>query len=181
MDEEAFYDPVREYLEQRFQDRLKPAYGDLRHLSAITARAGGSGTGIWSKPDLCVVALWRQKYSLTWRFDVHGFEVKPAERCDLTAVHEALNHTSLVHFSHLVWHAPAWNDRDAKCASIRDRCARHGVGLITFSDELNVDTFTVRVQAQRHTPSGDAVDEFIETRLPAEQRSTLLKWIAELR
>jgi hypothetical protein len=59
MSEEALYRPVHDYLEQRFQDRVRPAYGDLRFLSALTARAGGASTGIWSKPDLCFIALWR--------------------------------------------------------------------------------------------------------------------------
>lgn len=179
--EEDLYRPVHDFLEQRFQDRLRPTYGDLRHLSAITARAGGNETGLWSKPDLCMVAVWRHKYSLSWRFDVHGFEVKPAARCDLTAVHEALNHTSLVHFSHLTWHKPDWNDRDPKCSGIRDRCERHGIGLITFAEEKNVDTFTVRVQARRHSPSGDAIDEFLETRLAPDDRAKLLTWVEELR
>jgi hypothetical protein len=181
IDEEALYKPVRNFLDQRFQDRLRPTFGDLRHLSAITARAGGTSTGLWSKPDLCCVALWRYKYALEWRFDVHGFEVKPAARCDLTAVHEALNHTSMVHYSHLVWHKPDWNERDGKCAAILERCERHGIGLITFADERNVDTFATRVAARRQSPAGDAVDEFIETRLEPADRKTLLDWIAELR
>jgi hypothetical protein len=181
MSEEALYRPVHDYLEQRFQDRVKPVYGDLRFLSAITARAGGANTGIWSKPDLCFIALWRYKYGLAWSFDVHGFEVKTATGCNPTAVHEALNHTSLVNFSHLVWELPHWDDKDARCRDIRDRCARHGVGLIVFSDSANVDTFTVKVDAQRHQPAGDAVDEFIESRMPVEQRNIVLEWIKELR
>jgi hypothetical protein len=181
LDEEALYVPVQTFLEQRFQDRLKPAFGDLRHLSAITARAGGSNTGIWSKPDLGLAALWRYKYSLAWQFDVHGFEVKPADRCDLTAVHEALNHTSQVHYSHLVWHAPDWDELEVGCRSLRDRCERHGIGLITFTDHCNVDSFTIRVSGRRHEPAGDAVDEFLETRFSMDQKQQLLAWIAELR
>jgi hypothetical protein len=86
-----------------------------------------------------------------------------------------------VNFSHLVWELPHWDDKDARCRDIRDRCARHGVGLIVFSDSANVDTFTVKVDAQRHQPAGDAVDEFIESRMPVEQRNIVLEWIKELR
>jgi hypothetical protein len=179
--EESLYRPVHDHLEQRFQERIKPAYGDLRFLSAITARAGQRDTGIWSKPDLCCVALWRYKYALGWSFDVHGFEVKTASNCDATAVHEALSHTSFVNFSHLVWEKPDWNERDSRCAHIRDRCARYGVGLITFADTDDVDTFVVHIGARRHEPAGDALDEFLETRLPKEQRTMLLAWIDELR
>jgi hypothetical protein len=172
---------VQDYLEQRFQDRIKSVFGDLRTLSAITARSGGVGTGIWSKPDLCVIALWRYKYALTWSLDVHGFEVKTEAGCNPAAVHEALNHTSLVHYSHLVWHHPRWTEQDARCKDIRNRCARYGVGLIVFSDAGNVDSFAVVVEARRQEPAGDAVDEFIDTRFPPEQRAVLLDWIKELR
>jgi hypothetical protein len=55
------------------------------------------------------------------------------------------------------------------------------VGLIVFSNAANVDSFTVKVDAQRHQPAGDAVDEFIENRFPADQRNTVLEWIKELR
>ena len=181
MSEETLYRPVHDFLEQRFQDRVKPAYGDLRFMSAITARAGGTNTGIWSKPDLCVIALCRFKYALSWSFDVHGFEVKTTTGCNPTAVHEALNHTSLVSYSHLVWEHPRWDDRDGQCRDIRDRCSRFGVGLIVFSDAANVDSFTVKVAAQRHQPAGDAIEEFIESRLPVDQRHIVLEWVRELR
>lgn len=179
--EADLYEPVRDYLELRFQDRLRPLYGDLRALSAITATAGGSGTGKWSKPDLCLIALWRHRYQPGWRLDLHGFEVKPAGRCDAESVHEALNHTSHVHFAHLTWHNPAWADGDTRCRAILDRCRRFGVGLITFADPANATTYSVRFPAPRHDPAGDAVDEFIETRIPQADRATLGEWLAEAR
>lgn len=180
-DEEALYEPVHSFLQLRFQDRLRPAKGDLHYVSAITARAGGANTGLWSKPDLSIAALWRFKFGLRWEFDLHGFEVKPRNRCDLTAVHEALNHTSMVHFSHLVWHKPDWDDREAKCATILQRCERHGIGLITFTDERNVDSFSIRLPGRRFDPRGDAVDDFIDTRFDAGQRDRLLGLIEERR
>jgi hypothetical protein len=91
--ERDLYEPVYNYLEVRFRDRLKPPRGDLRHITAITANTGGNATGLWSKPDLCLISLSRQKYRLTWNLDLHGFEVKPTDCCDVQSVHEALNHS----------------------------------------------------------------------------------------
>ncbi|MBL8565898.1 MAG: hypothetical protein JNM89_09290 [Hyphomicrobiaceae bacterium] len=179
--EADLYPPVHDYLELRFADRVRPIRGELRALSAITATAGGSGTGIWSKPDLCFAALWRHKYGTTWHLDLHGFEVKPKGRCSADAVHEALNHTSHVHFAHLVWHKPDWSDEDRACSDLLDLCRRFGVGLITLKDPTAADTFAVRLSAERHAPLGDAVDEFIETRLAPEDRELLNSWLAELR
>lgn len=181
MRESDLYRPVHDFLEQRLRDRLRPAYGDLRSISAVTATAGGGGTGQWSKPDLALVALWRTKYAPTWSLDLHGFEVKTAVGCTTASVHEALSHAALVHYSHLVWHRPDWSDGQKDCKAILDRCARYGVGLITFSDPANSDSYLIRHTARRHDPSGEAVDEFIESRFPAADRAQLTSWIEELR
>lgn len=179
--ERDLYEPVYNYLELVFRQRLKPLYGDLRHITAITANTGGNATGVWSKPDLSIVALSRQKYGLSWRLDLHGFEVKPAGTCSVQSVHEALNHTSLVHFSNLVWHCERWDDRDQKCASIIERCSHFGVGLITFKKASDPKSYFVHLPARRHHPESDAFDEFVETRLLPDDRDKLAAWIAELR
>ncbi|MGD9786122.1 MAG: hypothetical protein AB7E80_05110 [Hyphomicrobiaceae bacterium] len=179
--EADLYPHVYNFLELRFREQVNPLRGDLRAISAITATAGGSGTGIWSKPDLCFVALWRHKFGTTWKLDIHGFEVKPKGRCSADAVHEALNHTSHVHYTHLVWHKPDWNSSDKACADLFGHCRRFGVGLITIDDPSAANTYTVRLEAERQDPTGDAVDEFLETRLPEDRKQLLLDWLGELR
>lgn len=179
--EKDLYPPVHDYLEVRFRDRLLPLYGELRTVTAITDTAGGPSTGKWSKPDLCMVALWRHKYGLAWQLDLHGFEVKPETRCTNESVHEALNHTSHVHYTHLVWHQPKWTDTDPKCRSIIERCRRYGVGLITMTDQHDASSYVIRATAERHAPSGDAVDEFIETRLDADLRGQVSGWLQQVR
>jgi hypothetical protein len=178
--ERDLYEPVRDYLDLVFSDKLKPLYGEMRKISAITATSGGNNTGIWSKPDLCVVALTRQKYGFDWRLDLHGFEVKPAGRCTAEYVHEALNHTAFVHFTHLIWHCERWDDFDDDCAELLDRCAHFGVGLITFSKPKNPKSYVIRVRPRRHSPDPDLIDEFIETRLE-QDRARLQDWIKGVR
>lgn len=179
--ERDLYGHVQNYLDIVFSDQLQPIYGSLKHLTAITSNTGGTKTGIWSKPDLCLVSLIRQKYGLQWQLDLHGFEVKPANSCSAQSVHEALNHTSLVHFSHLVWHCPQWEDRDPGHHAILDRCSHYGVGLVTFPDPGDARTYALRVPARRHSPKPDLVDEFIETRLPDGDKQTILKWVEAIR
>ena len=96
-------------------------------------------------------------------------------------MHEALSHTALVHYSHLVWHKSDWADTRPECKPILERCARYGVGLITFADPENSDSFVARLAARRHDPSGEAVDEFIETRFPEADRRQLAQWVERLR
>jgi hypothetical protein len=179
--ERDLYEPVYNYLALRFTDRLQPVRGDLRHITAITANAGGNATGQWSKPDLCMISLSRQKYGLTWQIDLHGFEVKPAGSCTVQSVHEALNHTSLVNFTYLVWHAATWDEADAQCSRILERCAHYGVGLITFANPADMRSFVLRLPGRRHEPTPDAFDEFVDTRLPKADRTRLQTWITELR
>lgn len=179
--EKDLYPQVQNFLELVFRNRLMPRYGDLRSISAITANAGGPATGIWSKPDLCLITLWRHKYGLRWNLDLHGFEVKPEGRCTVQSVHEALSHTTAVHFSHLTWHCPEWDERDAVCQDVLGSCTRYGIGLITFSRPDEAHLFKVRTPARRHTPSPDALDEFVETRLNAQDKEKVLSWIEELR
>lgn len=177
MRESDLYPWVQDFLEVRFRDRLKPAFGTLDSISAITATAGAAASGHWSRPDLALVALWRAKYALSWMLDLHGFEVKTASGCTPAAVHEALSHASMVHYSHLMWHKPGWNDFAPECRAVLERCERYGIGLIHFADPENVDSFSVRLTARRHEPSIEAIDDFIESRFPEGKREQLAQWI----
>lgn len=179
MRESDLYKPVHDFLEIRFRGRLKPTYGDIRSVSAVTAETHGAGH--WSNPDLALAALWRTKYGLNWSFDLHGFEVKTEANCTPAAVHEALSQATLVNYSHLVWHKPTWSLEATDCQAILERCQRYGIGLITFVEPADADSFVVHSPARRHDTSDEAVDEFIETRFPKAAREQLTKWAEELR
>ena len=94
---------------------------------------------------------------------------------------EALSHTSLVNYAHLVWHCADWDDGAATCHAILDRCAHYGVGLITFSEPANARSYLIRIPARRRAPNPDLVDEFIETRIPPADRDIVAAWVKELR
>ncbi len=182
MREEELYPYVHDYLEQRFRERLATRHGEFMSISADTSKAhGGSGDGQWSRPDLALAALWRFKYGLSWALDLHSFEVKTESGCDAKSVHETLSHTGHVHYSYLTWHCPNWSESVQAHGSILERCRRFRVGLITFGDPANADSYVVRVPSGRHEPSGEAVDEFIETRFPDEERAKLQEWLERVR
>ncbi len=180
--ESDLYPPINDYLEQRYREILKPRYGDLRSISAITAKSGG-GTfdGKWTRPDLAMAALWRFEFGLSWTIDLHSFEVKTENGCDNVSVHEALSHTAMAHYSYLMWHNPSWDEDKGNCRATCERCAQYGVGLITFSDPADSSAYHIRLRSIRHNPSGEAIDEFMETRFPQAERDLLRKWVRELR
>ncbi len=149
--ERDLYGPAYNYLELAFRQRLKPLYGDLRNITAITASTGGTATGIWPKPDLALIALTRQKYGLSWQIDLHGFEVKPAGTCSVQSVHEALNHTSLVHFP--LPSPPRRYKRHSRFGSTHKRCQTLAGIRSSFNSPLNnrrLSTHVCHVLRPRH-------------------------------
>lgn len=177
--ESALYDHVESYLQLRFQQRLKPLLGEcLPPITAITARANMAGQ--WTRPDVGLIAVWKNRYSATVNLDVYGFEVKTRKGCTLTAVHEALAQNRVVHFSYLVWHLPESDLCEQSFEIISKHCDAFGIGLITFSRAYDADSFTLHLQAKRGTPASDAIDEFVEAGFRAEDRTRLLRFLPSL-
>jgi len=177
--ESTLYEWVQSYLYLRFQEYLKPLLGEsLPPICTVTAKANMPGQ--WVRPDVGLIALWRNKYSTTLQLDVYGFEVKTHQGCDLVAVHEALAQTRVVHYSYLVWHAPEIELGSSHFEEIRGHCDAFGIGLITFSRRKDANTFIRHIRARRAQPEADAVDEFIETAFLDEDRERLLQFLPSL-
>lgn len=128
--ESAFYEPVERFLHLRFQQRLKPLLGEsLPPITAITAKVNMAGQ--WTRPDVGLIAAWKNRYSAIVNLDVYGFEVKTRQGCTLTAVHEALAQNRVVHYSYLVWHLPESDFSQDRFETISNHCEAFGIGLIT--------------------------------------------------
>jgi hypothetical protein len=177
--ETSLYPRVETFLHLRFQERIKPLLGEsIPPLIAITANA--SVAGQWTRPDLALVSLWRNRYSPALQLDVYGFEVKTRSGCNLAAVHEALAQNRVVQYSYLVWHVPEMDLQDQNFANIRDHCEAFRIGLITFSRGRDADSFIVHLKARRADPAPNAVDEFIEAAFSETDRERLLQFLPHL-
>lgn len=171
------YPVVESYLNIEFAAQLKPALGTNLPLVAITASSGPAASGVWSRPDLAMINVWRRKYQPVQMLDLYGFEVKRDEGCDLRSVHETLAHRRLVHFAYLVWNYRRADFSADDFKIILANCQAYGLGLITFSDQTNGRSFVCHVHAERGDPDHAIVDDFIEQRFPEELRDRLLRWI----
>ena len=100
--EADLYKPVESFLNIQFAPRVKPSLGTHLPIVAVTATTGPASSGVWSRPDLAMINVWRHKYQPHQVVDVYGFEVKRDEGCDLKSVHETLAHRRWVHFAYLV-------------------------------------------------------------------------------
>jgi hypothetical protein len=147
-----------------------------------TARGGRAGTGTWSRPDFTIATIRRRKYDPVRHLDLIAFELKNLAGSSLVAVHEALAHTRFAHYAYLVCPRSELNARVQ--AAIRESCAQHGIGLISFAIDVgakkvpDLSEFKFEVEPRRQTPEPDQVDNYIEDRFDADNRVRLLK-IAE--
>ena len=174
MREAELYEPVSVYLNLKFSNRIKPTYGTLFPIVAITATSGPHASGTWTRPDLSMVALWKHKYSPHLILDLYGFEVKTTENCNLTAVHETLAQRRFVNYAYLVWHCPKSERETNKFQTIFENCKAYKLGFIVFEIPENPDSYELILDAQRSDPAPDIVDEYIETRFEDHHKKQIL-------
>jgi len=144
-----------------------------------TARGGRAGTGTWSRPDFTIATIRRRKYDPVRHLDLVAFELKNLAGSTVVAVHEALAHTRFAHYAFLVCPRSALNA--GVQSAIRDSCAQHGIGLLTFDLGVGREQtpalkgFNIEVDARRKSPEPDLVDSYIDDRFDEENRGRLIR------
>jgi len=144
-----------------------------------TARGGRAGTGTWSRPDFTIATIRRRKYDPVRHLDLIAFELKNLAGSTVVAVHEALAHTRFAHYAFLVCPRSVLNA--SVQLAIRDSCAQHGIGLLTFDLSVGkgerplLKGFEIEVDPRRQSPEPELVDSYIDDRFDEENRGRLLK------
>ena len=173
--ERELYPKIKRVLETRW----KQDEGLQNLLVEITASQGARATGgKWSRPDITVVAV--QVYDLLpgKYLDVITFEIKPEGSWDVAAVFEAASHSKAATRSFLAIHVP----RDATSIVdalelLIDECERFGVGLMTFQDPADFESYATHVEAVRRIPSPHLLNRFLTTQLSEDARRQIALWI----
>ena len=179
--EEELYPVVKRFLDERFSQLRQPASAIALWKSEATPRLSIDVTGKWTRPDLAAVHVWRHRFAPVFNVDLHGFEVKRADNCNEISVFEALAHTRIVHYAHVVWHRPDPLAQTERFQSIESNCRAFGVGLISFSDHCDPNSFTVHdVPPRRSSPDLTLVDRFIEAAFP-QHVETIASWLPHVR
>jgi hypothetical protein len=162
-------------VEQSLTAWRRNSYGE--HFLLVNTSTGGSrGGGLWSRPDFTAAFLLKQKYSSIREIALRGFELKRADGANILAVHEALAHTRFVHESTLIWHVPIRDQVEKDLADIKAECARHGIGMVTFQQADELDTWREELVSRRFHPEPDAVERYID-RAMREHAEQLVKWV----
>lgn len=161
--EEALYEVVKHYLDDQFSVLRRPSSGIALWRSQITPHLDVDLPGKWTRPDLAAVHVWRHRFTPTFTLDLHGFEVKRADNGNEISIFEALAHTRIVHYSHLVWHVPDPDRMAGKLESVRANCKAFGVGLITFRSHTDTSSFdALEWPRKRAKPDPEIIDRFIQ-------------------
>lgn len=164
-----------------FQTVVQTGYvpdNDLRPwICEITAFQGRRNTGgLWTRPDVTLIAQQTFPYVPDKLFEVITFEIKASIETALEGVYEAAAHSAFAHRSYLAFPDSKEYEKSPIFDRIHDECERFGIGLLLFEDVANWDTYNFEVSAERNDPDPRAVNDFIKGQISEKNREEIQRW-----
>lgn len=173
--ERALYEPMAAVMRAKWA-------GDYRletfHVE-VTAHQGARQTGgKWTRPDITLVACRTFPYVPGRHFDVITFEVKPADALDVTVVYEALSHRRAATRAYALLHVPPGLELQLRevVDAICNEAKRFGVGVIVAGEPGDYSTWEEMVEAVRHEPDPERLNEFLSQQVSQHCRELIAKW-----
>jgi hypothetical protein len=146
----------------------------------VTARQGRRDTGgVWTRPDIVVVAVSVYDFVPGKFVDAITFEVKSANNFDVTAIYEALSHLrSATRAYVLVEIAKARRESMIELINNASKeASRHGIGLIVADSIADFDSWEIEVEAVRKDPDPSGLDAFLSDQLNDDNQSQMRRWL----
>lgn len=173
--ERALYEPMKQVIDTAWaqDNRLE------QHIVEITAHQGARMTGgRWTRPDITLASMRTFAYVPGKHFDVVTFEIKPCDTIDVTAIYEALAHRRAAHRAYALLHVP--NERrehlDTLVMEVAAEAKRHGIGLVVANDPADYSTWEELVEAVRHEPDPERLNDFLAQQVSVGFRDRLMRW-----
>jgi hypothetical protein len=173
--ERDLYKPMAEVIRTRWaQDyRLDSLFVEI--TAAGDARQAG---GKWTRPDITVASYRTFAYVPGRHFDLITFEIKPFNALDVTVVYEALGHRRAATRSYALIYLP--DDSRAELQTLLDEICieakRFGIGVIVAARPEDYDTWEELVEAVRHEPDPERLNEFLAQQVSQGFREQIIKW-----
>lgn len=101
--------------------------------------------------------------------DVFTFEVKPSDQLNILGVYEALAHSRRSNFAYVLYQVVG---ESPELEEIKREAIRLRVGVLTFEDPEDFDTWSPHCFPQRHETEPRFLDEFIAN-LPLEKSKAI--------
>lgn len=172
--EQHLYDPMLSVIKENW-----PRDYEFDAVIVVnTAHGGARPDGRWSRPDLTLAGYKTYPYVPGRHFELITFEIKTWEGVDVTVVYEALAHRRAATRAYALLYVPG--DRRADLASeIEEICSearRVGVGVIVAETQDNYDTWDELVEALRHDPDPQRMNDFLTAQTNAAFKETIVRW-----
>jgi hypothetical protein len=170
--EAALYPPFFQTINESYVKFYRIKY----FVSQITASQGSRSTGgKWTRPDVSLIAIRMYPFIPGKNLEVITFEVKPANAYGIEGLFEASAHSVFAHRSYLAVHLP--DDAAALPDRLETECERVGVGLITFENAGDWDSFEILQKAPLRSPDPFEVNQFINSQISKENQERLQELI----
>jgi hypothetical protein len=145
-----------------------------RFVSEVSAHKRRKPTrGKWTIPDVLLVSVGNYTYIPGKSLEVTTFEVKPEDAYSVEGVYETASHSAFANESYLALHMREEIEPEI-LERLEKEAVRFGVGLVTFGDPANWDSFDVRVEAEHKIPSPRDVNDFLN-QMSEDSKKTLLE------
>ena len=171
--EASFYEPFKKCIQEGYvpDNDLKP------WVCEITAFQGRRNTGgIWTRPDVTLIAIQTFAFVPTKQFDVITFEIKPSIETAMEGVYECAAHSAFANRSYLAFPDSDAYDTNPLFDRIVDECERFGLGLVLFKDVGDWDTYNFEIAAKRNNPDPRGVNDFIKGQISEKSREEIQRW-----
>ncbi len=172
--ESALYEPFHETIQKSWVQE----YAISEFASEVTANKGRTDTGgKWTRPDVTLIAIGNHEFLPGKTLEVITFEIKPEDSYGIQSVYEAASHSAYANKSYLAIHLTVNAIEEELLERLEKEAIRFGIGLITFEDPGDWNTFEVMVEAQHKTPSPSDINFHLNRLLAPEIKQKVLRLV----
>jgi hypothetical protein len=172
--ERDLYEPMSKVIKENWS----PDSGLDAVIVEVTAQGGRRADGKWSRPDVTLASYKTYPYVPGRHFDLITFEIKPTDGLDVTVVYEALAHRRAATRAYALLHIP--EERNVELEEILEEIVleakRVGVGVIVAGVPSNYETWEELVEASRHEPEPQRLNDFLSKQVSQGFREQIVKW-----
>ncbi len=153
---------------------------EVQYISEASANQGARTTGgKWTRPDVKIVTVLSFDFIPGKWVEIITYELKPKNDFGITGVFEAAAHRAFANKSYLAIQVEKDKDGDLDSdedfVRLRRECDRLGVGLTTFEDPDDWETFTEHIPPKPNTPDPAEMNKFINAQINDENKNKLKK------
>lgn len=169
-DEKSLYDDFKDTIELKFTRDMRLKSYVCEDISSQGSRSTG---GLWTRPDIVLIAINSYSYYPGKVMDVITFELKHYKGLTIAGVFETASHSRFATKSYFVVYAPKSVTLPSEFDRFAGECERFGVGLIRFTNPKDYDSFEVLVSPERKDTDPAEMDDFIKTQLSEKSKTKI--------